>query len=325
MKGNFWKNKKVLVTGYDGFLGAHLTKKLLEFEAKIVGIDIAKKKTYPILKNLQKKVETIKGDVAHLTLVNKIIEKYRPEIIFHLAAQAIVGEAVNIPIRTFKSNIEGTWNILEACKRKKFIEGVVVASSDKAYGEHKLLPYKEETPLRGIYPYDVSKSCADLLANTYFKTYSIPVCVTRCGNIFGPGDLHFSRIIPDAMRSIIKNKRFVIRSDGRFTRDYIYVEDVVRGYILLAEKMKKFKLSGQSFNFSNERPLTVLELFKKITEVSGRYNLKPRVLNRVKYEIKHQYLSSKKARKMLGWKPECVLEEGLIKTLQWYRDYFNSK
>jgi len=291
---------------------------------KNIGLDIAKQRKDSIFKDGKAKIGSIRGDVANLALVRKVIELYKPEIIFHLAAQAIVGEAVNKPIRTFKSNIEGTWNILEASRGKRFIEGIVLASSDKAYGSHKKLPYKEEMPLKGVYPYDVSKSCADLLAYSYFKTYQVPVCVTRCGNIFGPGDLHFSRIVPEAIRSVIKNDGFVIRSDGKFTRDYIYVEEVVRGYILLAERMRRLKLFGQSFNFSKGKPLTVLELFRKITKISGTYSLKPKILNKVKCEIKHQYLSSKKAQKILSWKANLTLDNGFRKTMEWYKDYFDN-
>ena len=331
MKNNlkFWEGRRVLITGHEGFLGSWLTKKLLKLGAKIIGVDIVKKRLDSILGDLRTEIKGIQADVANLKSISAIINEYRPEIIFHLAAQAIVGEAVNVPVRTFRSNIEGTWNLLEACRGKRFIEGIVIASSDKAYGAHKNLPYKEEMPLQGNYPYDVSKSCADLLAYSYFKTYGLPVCVTRCGNIYGPGDFHFSRIVPDAVRSIIENKRFIIRSDGRFTRDYIYIEDVVRGYILLAEKMKKLKLYGQVFNFSNEKPVTVLELFQKIVEVfvPGRQSaiVKPRILNKVKYEIRHQYLSAEKARRVLGWRPNSTLKQGLKSTVEWYEDFLSKK
>lgn len=323
MNRNFWKGRKVLITGYAGFLGSWLTRHLLELDAKIVSLDIKNKASSPILKDSCGDLKCIKADVADLEAIKKIIQKHKPEIIFHLAAQAIVGEAVKIPVRTFKSNIQGTWNILEACRGKKFVKAVVVASSDKAYGAQKKLPYKEDMPLQGNFPYDVSKSCTDLLSYSYFKTYNLPVCVTRCGNIFGPGDLHFSRIVPDAIKSIVKNKRFIIRSDGLFTRDYIYVEDVSRGYILLAEKMRQKKLFGESFNFSNEKPLNVINLFKKIAEVAGNYNLKPKILNQAKYEIRHQYLCAQKAKKILGWKPAYSLETGLKISIGWYRKFFS--
>ena len=327
MRGNykFWNRKKILITGHKGFLGSWVAKKLLEFGAEVVGVDIAEQNTSSIFKSLKPKIKSIKADVANLKLVNTIIGRYRPKVVFHLAAQAIVGDALREPVRTFKSNVEGTWNILEVCRNKKFVEAIVVASSDKAYGDHKILPYREEAPLKGDFPYDVSKSCTDLLVNSYFKTYGLPVCTTRCGNIFGPGDLHFSRIVPDAIRSIFNKQKFDIRSDGKFVRDYIYVEDVALGYILLAEKMKKLKLFGQPFNFSDEKPVTVLKLFSQIAKIYGGYNLKPNILNKAKYEIKCQYLSSKKAKKILGWKPKHTLGEALGVTIDWYKEYFGSR
>lgn len=314
----FWKKKRVLVTGHQGFLGSWLAKHLVQLGARVIGVDIAKTNRNLLLKKLN--IKNIQADVVDLEAIKRAINKYKPEIVFHLAAQAIVGEAVKIPLRTFKSNIEGTWNILEAIRNKSFIKVIIIASSDKAYGSQKKLPYKEDMPLQGNYPYDVSKSCADSLAYTYFKTYGVPVCVTRCGNIYGPGDLHFSRLVPDAISSAIKNKMFKIRSDGKFTRDYIFVEDVVRGYLLLAEKMNKLKLYGESFNFSNEKPLSVLEMVKTIYRCAGKKpNLK--ILNQVKYEIPHQYLSAKKAKDILGWRPRYDLKNGLEITINWHRDF----
>ncbi|MDD5356398.1 MAG: GDP-mannose 4,6-dehydratase [Candidatus Omnitrophica bacterium] len=318
MKYNFWNNKRVLITGYEGFLGSWLSNILVNKKAKVVGLDIVYKRPKSVLKENRKYLTGIKGDVSDLRTVKRIINKYKPEFIFHLAAEAIVGRANKNPLRTFKSNIEGTWNILESCQGKDFISGIVIASSDKAYGPQEDLPYTEDMPVRGVYPYDVSKSCTDLLAVTYQRTYNLPVCVTRCGNIYGPGDLNFSRIVPDAIRSILRNKRFTIRSDGKFTRDYIYVEDVVNGYMILAEKMKRLKLYGEAFNFSNEKPLTVLKLFKEIAHVSKMNTFSPNILNKVRYEIKHQYLSSKKAKSILGWLPVYSLRKGLKKTLVWY-------
>ena len=318
-KNKYWRNKKVLITGHEGFLGSNLAKTLVCCGAKIIGIDKVKSRPDSVLNSLRNKLICIKGDISSFRLVKSLIDKYKPQIIFHLAAEAIVGEANKNPIRTFKSNIEGTWNVLEASRGKKFIEAIVVASSDKAYGSHKILPYKEDAPLKGDHPYDTSKSCADLICYTYWNTYEVPVCVTRCGNIYGPGDLNFSRISPDAICCALKGKQFIIRSDGKFTRDYVYVEDMVDGYIVLAEKMKKLKLYGEAFNFSNGNPITVIELVKKIYNLTDK---KPdyKILNRAKYEIKHQYLSSQKARKILGWKPASTLEEGLLHTIQWYKN-----
>lgn len=318
MKYNFWNNKRVLVTGHEGFLGSWLSSVLVNKKAKVIGLDIVYKRPKSILRENRKYLTGIKGDVSDLRTVRKVINSYKPEFIFHLAAEAIVGRANKNPLRTFKSNIEGTWNILESCRGKSFITGIIIASSDKAYGPQKNLPYTEDMSVKGAYPYDVSKSCTDLIATTYHRTYNSPVCITRCGNIYGPGDLNFSRIVPDAIRSILRNKRFVIRSDGKFTRDYIYVEDVASGYMILAEKMKRLKLYGEAFNFSNEKPLTVLKLFKEIAHVSRINTFPPKVLNKAKYEIKHQYLSSKKAKSILGWLPVYSLKKGLKETLAWY-------
>jgi len=317
----FWKGKKVLVTGYEGFLGSNLTKHLLKLEAKISGLDIVtrRKKTILTQKELSA-INIVKGSVENLVLVNRVIKKDKIEIVFHLAAEALIGECFKNPLKGFSTNIRGSWNILEASRLNKSIKAIIVASSDKAYGSHNNLPYRETTALSGMHPYDVSKSCADLIACTYYHTYRVPVTITRCGNIFGPGDFNFSRIVPDCLQSIIKEKKLIIRSDGKFTRDYVYVDDIVNGYIILAEKMKSLKLHGEAFNFSDENPISVLDLVKKIYRISGE---KPnyRVLNKAKYEIKKQYLSSIKARKILGWKPKNNLDQALKKTSDWYKDY----
>jgi len=314
--GGFWKNKRVLVTGYEGFLGSNLTKALIDSGAKTIGLDIKVRRKETILsKQDLAKIMIIKGSVVDYRLICSILERYKINVIFHLAAEAIVGKSQKHPLKTFETNIRGTWNILEAGRHVKRTEAIIVASSDKAYGSHDDLPYTEDTPLCGKHPYDVSKSCADLIAYTYFNAYGLPVAVTRCGNIYGPGDFNFSRLVPDAIRCALKGRQFIIRSDGKFTRDYIYVEDVVNGYMLLAERMKKLKLYGEAFNFSDENPITVIEIVKKIYDLTGK---KPnyKVLNEAKYEIKHQYLSSKKARKILGWKPEHKLKQGLSKTIK---------
>ena len=316
-KNKYWENKRVLITGHEGFLGSNLTKTLIIYGAEVIGIDKVKNRPGSVLEGLRNKIICVKSDISGFRAVKSLIDKHKPRIIFHLAAEAIVGEANKKPIKTFKSNIEGTWNILEASRDKKFIEAIVVASSDKAYGSHKILPYKEDASLKGDHPYDVSKSCADLICYAYWNTYKVPVCVTRCGNIYGPGDFNFSRLAPDAIRCALKDKQFIIRSDGTFTRDYVYVEDIANGYIVLAEKMKKLRLSGEAFNFSDENPITVIEMVKNIYNLTGK---KPdyKILNQAKYEIKHQYLCSVKARKILDWKPEYALEEGLKKAIEWY-------
>lgn len=315
----FWKNKKVFITGHEGFLGSWLTKVLIELGAEIIGLDIVKNRKLSVLNenNLRESFKGIKGNVVNLKLIKRIIAQEKPDIIFHLAAEAIVGRSNENPITAFKSNIEGTWNILEAARNKDYITAIVIASSDKAYGSHKKLPYSENAALKGDHPYDVSKSCSDLIAYTYFHTYNLPLSVTRCGNIYGPGDYNFSRIIPDAMRCINNDKTLLIRSDGKFVRDYVYVEDIVNGYLLLAEKVKKLNLGGEAFNFSDENPLTVIAVLNKLFKIAAK-KINYKILNQAKYEIKKQYLDSKKARIVLGWKPNFSLDQGLKKTLQWY-------
>lgn len=320
-----WKNKRVFITGFEGFLGSHLTKALISCGAKIFGLDIKVQRKGTILNAADyKKIAVIKGSVANYGLVEGIIRKNRINIVFHLAARAIVGKCHNSPLSTFTTNIKGTWNILEACRNAKTVKSIVVASSDKAYGSHKKLPYTEEAALIGKNPYDVSKSCADLLACAYAHTYGLPVAVTRCGNIYGPGDFNFSRIVPDTIRCALTGKRLLIRSDGKFTRDYIFIDDIVNGYIILAEKIQKLKLSGEAFNFSDENPLSVLKLVKKIYRMVGKKE-NYKITNITKYEILHQYLASNKAKKVLGWKPRFTLEKGLAIAMSWYDEILSSK
>lgn len=314
-----------MITGHEGFLGSNMTKTLLNKGAKVVGIDInVKRKNTLFTADDYRKMVTIKGSVADYNLLRIIFKKYKPAVIFHLAAEALVGKCNNDPLCTFSSNIEGTWKLLEAARHYGRAEAIVVASSDKAYGSHKELPYRENAPLIGNHPYDVSKSCADMIAYTYFHTYRLPVVITRCGNIYGPGDFNFSRIVPDAIRCAIKGKTLLIRSDGMFTRDYIFVSDIVNGYLMIVEQMKSKHLEGEAFNFSDENPITVIEFVRKIYKTAGK---KPgyRILNQAKYEIKHQYLSSTKAKKILKRQPQHTLEQGLQKTIDWYNSYYNHK
>ena len=322
MHRNFWKNKNVFVTGYEGFLGSHLTKTLLNYGAKVWGLDIKTGRKDTILSNEDlNRVKITQGSVENSSLVSKVIKENKIEFIFHLAARALVGKCFKNPLRAFSTNIKGTWNVLEASRNNNSIKGIIIASSDKAYGIQKKLPYKENVSLAGCHPYDVSKSCADLLAHTYYRTYGVPVCVTRCGNIFGPGDFNYSRIVPDAIRSALQNKTLIIRSNGKFTRDYIYVRDIVKGYLILAEKAKTLRLYGEAFNFSSEKPLSVLSLVKIVSRFSGQKKPSYKIANEAKYEIRNQYLSSKKARRILNWKPKFSLDKGLKKTIGWYRDY----
>ncbi|MEJ2746138.1 MAG: GDP-mannose 4,6-dehydratase [bacterium] len=320
MSTAFWNKKRVLVTGHEGFLGSWLSIRLLDAGAKVIGIDRVNARPLSVLGKLRHKIVRIKGDIARPGLVKAVIQKHRPEVIFHLAAEAIVGECAVRPLRAFTANIQGTWNVLEHAREAKSVKAIVAASSDKAYGSHTTLPYREDVPLQGDHPYDVSKSCADLICHTYSHTYGVPVCVTRCGNIYGPGDFHFSRIVPDTIRCALKGQPVLIRSDGKFTRDYIYVDDIASGYMMLAEQLAKKHLAGEAFNLSDEKPLTVLELVNKIFRAIGQ---KPnyRILNEAQYEIKHQYLSSRKARRILGWKPRHTPRQALSITIDWYRKH----
>lgn len=320
---NFWRHKNVFVTGCTGFLGSWLTKALVDRGANVVGLvrDNVPRANFSRLE-LDKCISTVRGEVENYFLLDRIINEYEIDTVFHLAAQTIVTIANRNPVATFETNIKGTWNLLEACRRNPTVKRIIVASSDKAYGEHEVLPYKEETPLKGSYPYDVSKSCADLITSIYYNVYELPVCITRCGNFYGGGDLNFNRIVPGTIRSVIFNEPPVIRSDGTFIRDYIYILDAAEAYLLLAEKIDELPIQGEAFNFSNEIQLSVLDITRKILELMGREDLKPIVLNETTSEIKHQYLSAEKAKRILGWRVKYSLDEGLKETIKWYREFF---
>ncbi len=319
MDQSFWRDKRVLITGFEGFLGSRLTQTLLATPARLVGLDIETFRRRTVLTAADyKKFTLYNGSVADFSLMLKILRKHKIDVVFHLAAEAIVGKSLENPRRVFTTNITGTWELLEACRQVDGVEAIVVASSDKAYGSHKKLPYAEGAPLVADHPYDVSKSCADLIAYTYFHTFDLPVAVTRCGNIYGPGDFNMSRLVPDALRCIFSGKTLNIRSDGKFVRDYVYVDDIVSGYLMLAEQLKRKNLAGEAFNFSDETPLTVLALLKKMSAVLGRKG-EYKILNTARYEIKRQYLAAGKARRVLGWQPRYSLEAGLKATAAWYK------
>ena len=317
----FWRKKKVLITGFSGFLGSWLTRALVLRGADVTGLDIITRRKPSVLTKYDlSSIDIIKADVADYAAVYRAIRSKKFEYIFHLAAESQVGNCTREPLRALSVNIAGTWNVLEAARQANHrgaLKGIIVASSDKAYGTRKNLPYREVHPLAGEHPYDVSKSCADLIAQAYVKTYSLPAAIVRCGNIFGPGDFNYSRIIPDTVMSALRGSTLIIRSNGRFTRDYIYVEDVIRGYLILAEKMRVLKLYGEAFNFSGERPISVLDLVKRVYRLAARPQ-NYRIVDRAKHEIKDQYLSARKARKILGWKAAYTLEDGLEYTLEWY-------
>ncbi|MCM8822852.1 MAG: GDP-mannose 4,6-dehydratase [Candidatus Omnitrophica bacterium] len=323
MDTQFWKGKKVLVTGYEGFVGSWLCLFLLKAGSEVFGLDIKTHRKQTILSPDQlSRIKITKGSVENFRLVFDLIRNNKIEIVFHLAAKSIVGDCLKNPLRALKTNVSGTVNILESCRRAQCVKTVVIASSDKAYGEQKKLPYKEDMALCGNHPYDVSKSCSDLIAQMYYHTYGVPVVITRCGNIYGPGDFNFSRIVPDAIKSLIEKKQLIIRSDGKFTRDYIYIEDVIFGYIILAEKMEKLNLAGEAFNLSSERPISVLNLVKTIYTLSGEKS-NYIITGEAKTEIKHQYLDATKIKKILGWNAKYDLSSGLKETIEWYKNVLN--
>jgi CDP-glucose 4,6-dehydratase len=268
-------------------------------------------------------VKVVRGDIRDRETLERALGEYEIDTVIHLAAQTIVTIANRNPISTFETNIAGTWNLLEACRRSPRVKQIVIASSDKAYGDQEILPYDENTPLQGQHPYDVSKSAADLIAYTYAKSFDLPVVITRCGNFYGGGDLNWNRIIPGTIRSILREQAPVIRSDGEYIRDYFYVEDGAAAYMLLAEQLaSRPELKGQAYNFSNEIQVSVREIVDRILKAM-KSDLSPDIRNEVTNEIRHQYLSAEKARRELQWKPMFNLDEGLQRTIDWYRDFFH--
>ena len=321
MTTNIWKGKNVLVTGANGFVGSWVTEALANSGANVVALirDIIPNSNLNLSGTI-KKISVVKGSLTDYKVLERAFNEYEIDTCFHLAAQAIVGVANRSPISTFESNIMGTWNVLEACRTSKRFERIVVASSDKAYGDQQKLPYKEESPLLGAYPYDSSKACADIISRSYYKTYGLNAAVARCANIYGGGDLNMSRLVPDMMTSLLHGKTLIIRSDGKMERDYLYVKDAANAYLMLGEALgNSKKTAGEAFNFGTGKPVTVLELVKMIIDASGRKNAKMKVLGEAKYEIKRQYLDSSKAKKALGWQPRYGLAQGLKETYEWYR------
>lgn len=319
----FWLERRVFVTGATGFLGSWLIEALVNNGADVVGLirdEVGRSKLF--LNGTVHRIITVRGDVADYYTLERVLNEYEIDTVFHIAAQTIVGTANRNPLSTFESNIRGTWNILEACRRSPLVKRVIVASSDKAYGESDKLPYTEEHVLQGSFPYDVSKACADLLSRAYWKTYKLPVCVTRCANLYGGGDLNFNRLIPGTIRTVLLGEAPVIRSSGAPRRDYLYVEDAVRGYLMLAEQMEKKNLFGEAFNFSSGCVMSAAEVVATILKEMGREDLKPVVLNQASLEIKDQWLSSEKARRVLGWMPKNDFATGLAKTISYYKALF---
>ncbi|RLS41142.1 MAG: NAD-dependent epimerase/dehydratase family protein [Planctomycetota bacterium] len=320
----FWRDRRVFVTGATGLVGSWLVRRLVAAGADVVCLVRDWVPQSEINQSgLIDKVTVVRGDLCDLDCLERTLGEYEIETVMHLAAQTIVGIANRNPISTFEANIGGTWKLLEACRRSPKVKQIIAASSDKAYGDSPVLPYTEKTPLEGRHPYDVSKSCSDLICQTYATTYKSPVIVTRCGNFYGGGDLNWNRIIPGTIRSVIRGQRPVIRSDGSFIRDYFYVEDGAAAYMMLAEQLAaKPELAGEAFNLSNETQVTVLQLVERVLAAMNS-SLTPDVLGEACHEIIHQSLDATKARTMLGWTPLFTLDAGLSRTIAWYTQHFH--
>jgi len=317
----FWQDRPVLVTGATGLVGSWLTEALVRAGAEVVALvrdGVPRSRLWQV--EAGRKVAVVRGAVEDQAAVERALGEYEVETVFHLAAQTIVGIANRNPVSTFESNIKGTWSLLEACRRTPTVKRVVFASSDKAYGDHDVLPYDESAALQGRHPYDVSKSCSDLIAQSYHATYGLPVAITRCGNFYGGGDLNWNRIVPGTIRSVLRGDPPIIRSDGSYIRDYFYVKDGVHAYMTLAQQMDKPGVAGQAFNFSNELQVDVLALTRQILSVM-QSDLQPKILNQASGEIRHQYLTARKARERLNWHPLYTLDEALVETVAWYRAF----
>ncbi len=320
---DWWQGRRVFVTGATGIVGSWVVKELLGLGARVlVLVRDADPESELFRSGDIARVSVVNGTLEDLWTLERAINESEADTVFHLGAQTIVGTANRFPLPTFEANIRGTYNLLEACRlHGDLVRQVVIASSDKAYGETSTLPYTEDMPLNGRYPYEVSKSCADLLAQAYYHAYALPVAIARCGNVYGGGDLNWSRIVPTTIRSYLKGERPLIRSDGTYVRDYIYVRDVAQAYLRLAECLGETSVQGQAFNFSTESPITVLELVQTIQRLMDTQHIETQILDRAHGEIRSQYLSAKKARTVLAWRPEFGLERGLRETIEWYREF----
>ncbi len=318
----FWKSRRVFVTGCTGILGSWLTLALVEVGAEVVGLVRDRVPHSHLFRSgTHARIAQVDGDIGDYALLERVLNEYEVDAVFHLAAQPLVRVANRRPVGTFETNVRGTWLLLEACRLSRTVTRIIVASSDKAYGDQDTLPYTENTPLQGQHPYDVSKACADLIAQAFAHTYQMPIGITRCGNIYGGGDLNWDRIVPGTMRSVLRGEAPIIRSDGSPLRDYLYVDDIVEGYVRLAERLDDPALHGQAFNFGMDDPRSAHEIVAAIIALSDYPDLRPIVQNHASHEIYKQYLSSEKARRILGWTPQYSLDEGLLRTLAWYRAY----
>lgn len=322
----FWLDRPVFITGCAGLLGSWLTIALVDAGAQVVGL-IRDQVPYSQLRrsDYRDHIAVVSGDVTDYKLIERTLNEYEIDTVIHLAAQTIVTVANRAPLSTFETNVKGTWTMLEAVRRSPTVSRVVVASSDKAYGVHETLPYTEDAPLLGCYPYDVSKACADLISHAYATTYDLPVAVTRCANMYGGGDLNWSRLFPGTIRSLIRGERPIIRSDGTLLRDYLYVKDAVSAYQVLAEQLDRPEIRGEAFNFGIDRPHSVLEIVKTIIAISDHPQLEPVILDDAPNEIPAQYLSNEKAKRVLGWRPSYSLKEALQETFEWYREFLSTE
>jgi CDP-glucose 4,6-dehydratase len=321
----FWRDRSVFVTGATGLLGSWLVSRLVDADSKVVCLV---REWLPQSERVHNRrieqVNAVRGDITDRGLLERVLGEYEVEVVFHVAAQAIVGTANRDPVPTFSTNIQGTWNLLEACRRSPMVSSIVVASSDKAYGDQEHLPFTEAMPLLGCHPYEVSKSCGDMIAQAYAAGYDMPVAITRCGNFYGGGDLNWNRVVPGTIRSVIRGERPIIRSDGNFIRDYIYIEDAVAAYMLLAQRLASDPaLRGQAWNFSYEVQVSVLDMVELILRMM-QSSLRPEVLNQASNEIRRQFLSAERARTILNWRPQFTLESGLDRTLAWYREFLGA-
>ena len=322
----FWRGRNVLVTGCTGVVGSWLTEALADYGADVVGlIRDWVPQSHLVRSGTINRIRVVRGAVENYPLVHRLLNEYEVDIVFHLAAQTIVTIANRAPLSTFETNIQGTWTVCEAVRSAPLVSRVVLASSDKAYGAQEQLPYTEEMPLLARHPYDASKACAELLAQSYHATYGLPLAITRCANVYGGGDLNWNRVVPGAIRAVLLGERPVIRSDGSPLRDYLHVRDAVSGYLTLAQALDDPALHGQAFNFGIDDPQSVLEMTRLIISLSDHPDLEPIIENRELKEIQAQYLCSDKARQLLGWQPRYSLTEGLRQTIAWYRGFLQAE
>ncbi|MGD9645532.1 MAG: GDP-mannose 4,6-dehydratase [Pirellulales bacterium] len=320
MNSSDWRGRRVFVTGATGLLGASLVELLLEQQADVICLVRDWVPQSRLLgTDLLARVILVPGELEDLRCLERALHEYQVDTVFHLGAQTIVGIAESSPLSTFESNVRGTWNLLEACRRVGTVQRIVVASSDKAYGDQDKLPYTEEMPLLARNPYDASKACAELVARGYVASQQLPLAITRCGNLFGPGDLNFDRLVPGTIRAALHGERPIVRSDGEYVRDYFFVRDAARAYLLLAAALPAPRLHGEAFNFGYEQPVSVLEMVGRILNEMQRADLRPDVRNTATDEIRQQYLDCTKARRLLGWSPAFDLDTGLRETIAWYR------